>query len=240
MSNLSDNVSGEQKRIIVAMDYPDPSLALDFIDKLSPGLCRLKIGKELFTLAGPNFVCNVVNKGFDVFLDLKFHDIPNTVAAACKAAADLGVWMINVHATGGSRMMEAAKKALDDNNYNTKLIAVTVLTSMADDDLLEIGVDCGARQQVLKLAGLAEKSGLDGVVCSAHEAGPIKEKQGASFLTVTPGIRLPESEAGDQRRVMTPVNAVAAGADYLVIGRSITQSEDPNETLERIIFDLKQ
>lgn len=233
-----NNKVESSKRVIVALDYPEASSAMDFVDRLSPDLCRLKVGKELFTIAGPEFVRQLVKKDFDVFLDLKFHDIPNTVAAACKAAADLGVWMINVHASGGSRMMEAAKKTLDDNNYATKLIAVTVLTSMVDEDLHELGIQGTAKQQALKLAGLAKGSGLDGVVCSAHEAGAIKENAGPGFLTVTPGIRLPESDAGDQRRIMTPVDAVRAGSDYLVIGRSITKSIDPNQTLETIVNSL--
>ncbi len=250
MSNPVDNYQNQEivkkskmvddsKRVVVALDYPEESLALDFIERLSPGLCRLKVGKELFTIAGPDFVRKLAGKGFDVFLDLKFHDIPNTVAAACKAAADLGVWMINVHASGGTRMMEAAKEALTKNGFDTKLIAVTVLTSMANEDLQELGIQETAQSQVLKLANLANKCGLDGVVCSAQEAGAIKNNINESFITVTPGIRLPESETGDQRRVMTPVDAVRAGADYLVIGRSITKSDDPNATLEKIIKSLE-
>ncbi len=239
MNSQVEIVANDPKKVIVALDYPNGAKALDFIERLSPELCRLKIGKELFTVAGPDFVSSLVKKRFDVFLDLKFHDIPNTVASACKAAADLGVWMINVHASGGSRMMDAAKKAMDDGKYATKLIAVTVLTSMADEDLEELGIESSARQQVLRLAKLANQSALDGVVCSAQEAGWIKEKISDSFLTVTPGIRLAGGDAGDQKRIMTPVEAVKSGADYLVIGRSITQSDDPNATLESIIQDLK-
>ncbi len=227
-----------EKCVIVALDYPNPSLALEFVERLSPSLCRLKIGKELFTLAGPQFVRQIVDKGFDVFLDLKFHDIPNTVAAACKAAADLGVWMMNVHASGGSKMMDAARLAINSSGTDTKLIAVTVLTSMGDEDLLGIGVTDGAQTQVLRLAQLSSDSGMDGVVCSAQEATIIKESVGSSFLTVTPGIRLAGGDAGDQKRIMTPVAAIQNGADYLVIGRSITKSEDPNETLRNIIGEI--
>ncbi len=227
-----------EKRVIVALDYPNPSLALEFVERLSPSLCRLKIGKELFTLAGPQFVRQIVDKGFDVFLDLKFHDIPNTVAAACKAAADLGVWMINVHASGGSKMMDAARLAINSSGTDTKLIAVTVLTSMGDEDLLGVGVTDGAQTQVLRLAQLSSDSGMDGVVCSAQEATIIKENVGSSFLTVTPGIRLSGGDAGDQKRIMTPVAAIQNGADYLVIGRSITKSEDPNATLRNIIAEI--
>lgn len=227
-----------EKRVIVALDYPEPSLALEFVEKLSPSLCRLKIGKELFTIAGPQFVRQVVAKGFDVFLDLKFHDIPNTVAAACRAASDLGVWMVNVHASGGSKMMEAARTAIQSTGADTKLIAVTVLTSMGDEDLIEIGVHGGAQAQVLKLAQLSSDSGMDGVVCSAQEATLIKDKVGSDFLTVTPGIRLAGGDAGDQKRIMTPVAAINNGADYLVIGRSITKAEDPNAILTNIIDEI--
>lgn len=227
-----------EKRVIVALDYPEPSLALEFVEKLSPSLCRLKIGKELFTIAGPQFVRQVVAKGFDVFLDLKFHDIPNTVVAACRAASDLGVWMVNVHASGGSKMMEAARTAIQSTGADTKLIAVTVLTSMGDEDLIEIGVHGGAQAQVLKLAQLSSDSGMDGVVCSAQEATLIKDKVGSDFLTVTPGIRLAGGDAGDQKRIMTPVAAINNGADYLVIGRSITKAEDPNAILTNIIDEI--
>ncbi len=232
---MSTNI---EKRVIVALDYPNPSLALEFVERLSPSLCRLKIGKELFTLAGPQFVRQVVDKGFDVFLDLKFHDIPNTVAAACKAASDLGVWMVNVHASGGAKMMDAACTAIRKTGADTKLIAVTVLTSMGDNDLAEIGFNDGAEAQVLRLAQLSFDSGMDGVVCSAHEAALIKGKVGSDFLTVTPGIRLAGGDVGDQKRIMTPVAAIQNGADYLVIGRSITKSEDPNATLRLIIDEI--
>lgn len=232
---MSTNI---EKRVIIALDYPNPSLALEFVERLSPSLCRLKIGKELFTLAGPQFVRQIVDKGFDVFLDLKFHDIPNTVAAACKAASDLGVWMVNVHASGGAKMMDAACTAIRKTGADTKLIAVTVLTSMGDNDLAEIGFNDGAEAQVLRLAQLSFDSGMDGVVCSAQEAALIKGKVGSDFLTVTPGIRLAGGDVGDQKRIMTPVAAIQNGADYLVIGRSITKSEDPNATLRLIIDEI--
>ena len=189
---------------------------------------------ELFTAAGPELVKALVDRDFDVFLDLKFHDIPNTVAKAIKAAADLGVWMANVHASGGRRMMTAAKEALNEQGGPMQLIAVTVLTSMDETDLLEVGVPRSPSEQVMHLAQLSQKCGLDGVVCSAQEAEVLKASLGADFKLVTPGIRLAASVADDQRRIVSPADAVALGSDYLVIGRPITQSENPLETLQQI------
>ncbi|MFT6927456.1 MAG: orotidine-5'-phosphate decarboxylase [Psychromonas sp.] len=222
-------------KVVIALDYQDKQQALDFINQLDPTSCRLKIGKEMFTHFGPEFVKHLVSQGFDVFLDLKFHDIPNTVASAVKAAADLGVWMVNVHASGGRRMMEAAKNILAP--YGTKaplLIAVTVLTSMDQSDLLELGIELSPAEQVKRLAKLAKLSGLDGVVCSAHEAAELKTLLGAEFKLITPGIRPLGSDAGDQRRIMTPRQAIDAGSDYLVIGRPITQAQNPVEVLKNI------
>lgn len=227
MTNVKSNV-------IVALDYDDQHQALALADRLDPTFCRLKVGKELFTAAGPSIVKNLSDRGFDIFLDLKFHDIPNTVAKAIGAAADLGVWMANVHASGGSRMMSAAKKALDSKGSEMLLIGVTVLTSMDASDLEEVGVRRNPSAQVLHLAELAKNSGLDGVVCSAQEAKLIKESLGPAFKLVTPGIRLANSAADDQRRILTPADAVALGSDYLVIGRPITQSTDPLATLSEI------
>jgi len=227
MTNVKSNV-------IVALDYDDQHLALALADRLDPTFCRLKVGKELFTAAGPSIVKNLSDRGFDIFLDLKFHDIPNTVAKAIGAAADLGVWMANVHASGGSRMMSAAKKALDSKGSEMLLIGVTVLTSMDASDLEEVGVRRNPSAQVLHLAELAKNSGLDGVVCSAQEAKLLKESLGPAFKLVTPGIRLANSAADDQRRILTPADAVALGSDYLVIGRPITQSTDPLATLSEI------
>lgn len=227
-------MSNSQSPVIVALDFDNQLSALALAERLDPTQCRLKVGKELFTRAGPELVKTLVAMDFDVFLDLKFHDIPNTTAKAVSAAADLGVWMTNVHASGGSRMMSAAKQALEQQGSAMLLIGVTVLTSMDDTDIAELGIGRSPAEQVLHLAGLAEKSGLDGVVCSAMEAKVLKAELGADFKLVTPGIRLPENAADDQRRVVSPPQAMAMGSDYLVIGRPITQSANPLETLVQI------
>lgn len=224
-------------RVIVALDYASAAEALAFADQVNPALCRLKVGKELFTRSGPALVEQLVARGFDVFLDLKFHDIPNTVAQACVAAADLGVWMVNVHASGGRRMMETTREALEALPQRPLLIAVTVLTSMNTADLAELGLPEPA-VQVEKLARLTRDCGLDGVVCSAHEAALLKTSCGQDFKLITPGIRPANSAANDQSRIMTPEQAVAAGADYLVIGRPITQSADPVGVLKQINTSL--
>ncbi|TEW51619.1 orotidine-5'-phosphate decarboxylase [Psychromonas algicola] len=226
-------------KVIIALDYDNKEQALAFIKQLDPATCRLKIGKEMFTHFGPEFVKEVVSKDFDVFLDLKFHDIPNTVAKAVKAAADLGVWMVNVHASGGRRMMEAAKAILMP--YGDKaplLIAVTVLTSMDQEDLNELGINLTPAEQVKRLAKLTQLSGLDGVVCSSHEAEELKTLLGDSFKLITPGIRPVGSEAGDQRRIKTPKEAIESGSDYLVIGRPITQAQDPVNVLKEVNASL--
>lgn len=218
-------------RIIVALDYDNAYAAEQFLERLDQNLCRVKIGKQLFTSAGPDLVRRMVEKGFDVFLDLKFHDIPNTVAGACAAAADLGVWMLNVHASGGTRMLEAARKAVSHDG--PLLIAVSVLTSMSESDLHEVGVERTLPDQVSALAELSFRAGMDGMVCSAHEATMLKQRFGARFRLVTPGIRY-QDDGHDQRRIMTPQHAVEAGSDYLVIGRSITGAEDPLAVLHQI------
>ena len=223
------------KPILVALDYDNKNHALQLIEKLDPNMCRLKVGKEMFTLFGPQLVKDIHDRGFDLFLDLKFHDIPNTIAKAVAAAAELGVWMTNVHASGGLAMMEAAKKALLP--YGDKapmLIAVTVLTSMSDDDLKLLGINVPAFEHVQRLAKLTQQAGLDGVVCSAQEATALKSLLGQNFKLVTPGIRPVGSDAGDQHRVMTPPQAIAAGSDYLVIGRPITKAADPLAALQAI------
>ncbi|MDP2832503.1 MAG: orotidine-5'-phosphate decarboxylase [Pseudomonadota bacterium] len=225
-------------KIIVALDYAQADQARAFVDRVRPDLCRLKVGKELFVAAGPAFVEELAARGFAVFLDLKFHDIPNTVAQACKAAARLGVWMMNVHASGGPRMMRAAREALEDFPERPRLIAVTVLTSMGEEELRATGVEAAAGQQVLLLASLAHASGMDGVVCSAQEAPLLRSSFGAEFLLVTPGIRPVGSEAGDQTRILTPAQAIQAGSDYLVIGRPITQAADPLAALEAIAREI--
>jgi len=225
-------------KIIVALDFPTEVEAFQLIDQLDASLCRLKVGKEMFTLLGPVFVESIQSKGFEVFLDLKYHDIPNTVAKACTAAASLGVWMLNVHASGGRRMMEAAAEAVANTQNKPYLIAVTVLTSMSHDDLLELGINESPAEQALKLAALAKLSGMDGVVCSAQEASRMQQQLGSDLLLVSPGIRPAGSKADDQRRIMTPVDALKAGSDYLVIGRPITQSDDPLGILRTINSEI--
>lgn len=221
-------------RLIIALDFPTAEQALAFVKPLDPQQCKLKVGFELFVAAGPDFVRALVQQGFAVFLDLKFHDIPNTVASACKAAAQLGVWMINVHASGGAKMMQAAQQALQGFENPPKLIAVTVLTSMDKAQLSGTGVNADPDQQVLHLARLAADSGLDGVVCSAQEAGLLRKALGDDFLLVTPGIRPEGSDQGDQSRVMTPAQARDAGVSYVVVGRPITQAADPLAVIAQI------
>ncbi|BAO44427.1 orotidine-5'-phosphate decarboxylase [Thiolapillus brandeum] len=226
--------------VIVALDFPNQAQALALVDQLDASLCRLKVGKELFTRLGPDFVEKLVGRGFDVFLDLKFHDIPNTVAAACDAAADLGVWMMNVHASGGRKMMEAARERLAGKSHQPKLIAVTILTSLGESDIQEIGFSGTPGENVLRLAALAESSGLDGVVCSPLEAAAIREQASKDFLLVTPGVRPATASLDDQKRVMTPADAMAAGSNYLVIGRPVTAAEDPLQALRDITASLKE
>lgn len=225
--------------VIVALDYDNADAALAMADQLDPALCRVKVGKELFTAAGPQLVRELVARDFQVFLDLKFHDIPNTVAAAVRAAAELGVWMVNVHASGGSRMMRAAMKALEEfGESRPLLIAVTVLTSTAPEELAETGVARPLQDQVLALAELTQRSGLDGVVCSAREAQLLRAASGGDFTLVTPGIRPSGSAADDQRRVVTPEQALEWGADYLVIGRPITAAAEPAVALRDILEEI--
>jgi len=221
-------------RVIVALDYDRPEPALAFARRLTPGLCRLKVGKELFTVAGPELVRQLVDMGHAVFLDLKFHDIPNTVARAVAAASRLGVWMLNVHALGGRAMLQAAREAADGAASPPKLIAVSLLTSMDQSTLAEVGIDRPVEQEVLELTRLSLQAGLDGMVCSAREAALLRRQFGDDPLLVTPGIRPEGSARGDQQRVMTPRAALDAGSSYLVIGRPITQSPDPVAELERI------
>ena len=228
----------DSKRVIVALDFPDAGAALAAAGRLDPALCRVKVGKELFVSAGPAIVGQLHERGFEVFLDLKFHDIPNTVAGACRAAARLGVWMLNVHASGGSAMMRAAREAVAAFPRPPLLLGVTVLTSLSDAELGEVGFAGTAAANVERLARLASASGLDGVVCSAEEAAMLREALGAGFVTVTPGIRLAGGAKGDQSRVVTPEDAVRLGAHYLVIGRPVTQAADPAATLQSIVRSL--
>ena len=228
------------KPIIVPLDVPDAAAALALAARLDPKLCRVKVGKELFTAEGPSVVARLQERGFEVFLDLKFHDIPNTVAAACRSAARLGVWMVNVHASGGEAMMRAAREAIAGATRPPLLIAVTVLTSLSDAELTQIGFSGSAEENVVRLARLTRASGLDGVVCSALEAPAIRQATGSDFSLVTPGIRLRGGDKGDQSRVVTPAEAIKLGANYLVIGRSITHSADPAATLESIRKSLEE
>ena len=227
-------------KIIVALDYEKESDALALVDQIDPNLCRLKVGKEMFTTLGMNFVKQLHQRNFDVFLDLKYHDIPNTVARAVRSAADLGVWMVDLHASGGLRMMEEAKRILEPYGKDAPLIiAVTVLTSMEDLDLLQIGINASPMEQVLRLAHLTQRAGLDGVVCSPQEVEIVRNACGEDFKLVTPGIRPIGDDFGDQRRVMTPTAAIRAGSDYLVIGRPITKADNPVEILRSINASIR-
>jgi orotidine-5'-phosphate decarboxylase len=233
VQNLND------PKIIVALDFPSQNPALALADQLDPAKCRLKVGKELFTRSGPDLVKALQSRGFDIFLDLKFHDIPNTTSAAVVAAAELGVWMVNVHASGGEKMMVACRERLEAfGNDRPLLIAVTVLTSMSDEDLAGIGITGSAEAHVSRLATLTKNSGLDGVVCSAQEAPRLKAEQGSDFQLITPGIRPLTADKGDQQRIMTPTDALKAGSDYLVIGRPITQAPDPLAALKAIYAEV--
>jgi orotidine-5'-phosphate decarboxylase len=231
-------VSVTRSPVIVALDYPEVQPALALARTLDPQACRLKVGKELFTAAGPRFIEDLQQLGFEIFLDLKFHDIPNTVASALRSAAALGVWMVNVHAGGGRRMLEAAASALAAFDSPPVLIAVTVLTSISEEEFTELGYARSLGEQVQHLAALTADCGLGGVVCSAREAAPLRSRMGEDFLLVTPGIRPAGSSADDQRRVVTPAQALADGASYLVIGRPITGAERPEQALAAINAEI--
>jgi len=228
-----------EPKVIVALDFPDEASTMQLVEQLEPELCRLKVGKELFTRSGPQLVSRLVTLGYDVFLDLKYHDIPNTVAKACRAAADLGVWMVNVHALGGPAMLAAARNALSASDAPL-LIAVTILTSSSDQDLHAVGIDRSPGEMVYRLASLAEHEGIDGVVCSAQEAQQLRSSLGNGFLLVTPGIRLPSDKADDQKRIVSPVDAIRQGSNYLVIGRPITQAKAPLQKLLTINSEISQ
>ncbi|MCU7844726.1 MAG: orotidine-5'-phosphate decarboxylase [Candidatus Thiodiazotropha sp. (ex Monitilora ramsayi)] len=227
-----------EARVIVALDYPDRAKAEALVDRLDPSLCRLKVGKEMFTRFGPPLVEELRKRGFEIFLDLKFHDIPNTVAAACDAAADLEVWMMNLHASGGRRMMEAARERLEQRSHRPLLVAVTILTSLTGDEIAEVGYRGEPAESVLRLAKLTHASGLDGVVCSPLEAVEIRREIGDEFLLVTPGVRPKSATQDDQRRVMTPGEAINAGSSYLVVGRPITAAENPIQALKGINTEI--
>ena len=227
-----------KSRLIVALDYPAEDDALELIEKLDPGCCRLKIGKELFTRTGPEFVKHLSAIGFDTFLDLKFHDIPNTVAKACKAAGDLGVWMLNVHALGGLRMMIAAREAVSDMENPPLLVAVTLLTSIDRDSMHDIGLTGEPGEATVRLATLAKQAEMDGVVCSPVDVKSIRDTMGNDFCLVTPGIRPVGTRSNDQIRVASPCQALESGADYLVIGRPITAAPDPAAALAAIQQDI--
>jgi orotidine-5'-phosphate decarboxylase len=229
----------ETSPVIVALDYPSEKETMQLVEQLQPSLCRLKVGKELFTRCGPSLVKQLVDRNFDVFLDLKYHDIPNTVARACAAAADLGVWMLNVHALGGEKMMRAAREAMSAEG-SPLLIAVTWLTSSGQEELDALGIQSTPQEMVSRLASMTKNAGLDGVVCSAQEAPMLRNKLGDNFCLVTPGIRLADSAKDDQNRVVTPERAIKDGASYLVIGRPITQAADPCEVLSVINRSLAE
>lgn len=232
---MSMNISSP---IIVALDYSETAQAMAMVEQLDPERCRVKIGKELFTRGGPQLVEKVVAKGYDVFLDLKYHDIPNTVAGACSAAASLGVWMVNVHALGGRRMLEAAREAIEKSSHKPMLIAVTILTSMGDEDLKEIGLAGSPADNVERLAKLAQSAGLNGVVCSPQEVTMLRRTMPQPFNLVTPGIRPAWSAKGDQTRITTPADAIRHGSNFLVIGRPITADPQPLAALKRIEDEL--
>ena len=225
-------------RIIVALDFANEKDALNLVERLEPSRCRLKVGKEMFTRSGPVLVEKLVGLGYDVFLDLKFHDIPNTVAGACRSAAELGVWMVNVHTLGGRKMMEAAREAIDKSSSQPLLIGVTILTSMGQDDVAEVGLAGTPAENVNRLALLANAAGLDGVVCSPKEVEMLRNSVEQDFKLVTPGIRPAWSEKGDQTRITTPSDAIRLGSDYLVIGRPVTAAPEPLEALMRIEAEL--
>lgn len=229
---------GMTPRVIVALDFATADRARAFVAKVSPRQCRLKVGLELYTATGPFFVRELVDKGFGVFLDLKFHDIPNTVERACRQAAALGAEMLTVHCLGGRAMLEAARRGLSETATTTRVVGVTLLTSLSDDDAREIGLRAGIGASALTLAELASAAGLDGVVCAPTEARMLRERFGRDFLLVTPGVRPAGSAAGDQRRVMTPQQAIASGADLLVVGRPVTQAADPVVALEQMIAEV--
>lgn len=239
--NVTSIIENLGPRVLVALDFDNETQAFDLVRRLDPSMCRLKIGKELFTHCGPQLVERLIGLGFDVFLDLKFHDIPNTTAKAVKAAADMGVWMVNVHASGGRRMMEASRDILEGCSGNRPLlIGVTVLTSIDAEDFLELGIARSPAEQVAMLASLSQSCGLDGVVCSAQEAPVLRKTLGKSFQLITPGIRPLDSDANDQRRVVTPAQAISDGATYLVVGRPITQAVDPIAVLRQINLEIKE
>ena len=237
MNPLITDFQPAQQRtpVIVALDFANEAETLNFVRMLDPALCQIKIGKELFTATGRSLAETLIHQGFKLFLDLKYHDIPNTVAQACKVAAEMGVWMVDLHASGGRRMMEAAAEAVANTATKPLLIGVTVLTSMEQAELAEVGVSAPIEEQVLRLAKLAQSSGLDGVVCSALEAAPLRRELGGEFVLVTPGIRLDVAgNNDDQRRIMTPAQALAAGSTYLVMGRPVTQAADPIAVLREV------
>lgn len=237
MQNKNIDLKMADSKVIVALDYADAASTLNLVNQLDPALCKLKVGKELFTAAGPQLVEKLIAKNFQVFLDLKFHDIPNTVKNACEAASNLGVWMLNVHASGGGTMMQAALEGVNKSKHQPYLIAVTVLTSMNQASLNEVGIETSVENHVLKLAKLTENAGLHGVVCSALETQLLKKHLADDFLLITPGIRPASANLDDQSRVLTPSQALQMGASYLVIGRPITQADNPLKALEAILVE---
>ena len=232
-------ISKTTSPVIVALDFPTTQAAYSLVDQLDPAQCRLKVGKELFALGGPELVIALQQRGFDIFVDLKYHDIPTTVAKACRALCDMGVWMLNVHSLGGPKMITAAREAIIASGHPTWLIAVTILTSFDEQQLAAVGLSGSIADNVNRLAKLAESAGAHGVVCSALEAPMLRQQMNTDFQLVTPGIRLKDSAADDQHRIMTPEDAMQAGANYLVIGRPITQASDPLAVLTQINQQLQ-
>lgn len=235
MTSLSHDISTP---VIVALDYPNAEQALMMARQLNPAQCRVKVGKELYTRCGPAILESLHELGFEVFLDLKFHDIPNTTANAVAVAAELGVWMVNVHASGGERMMQACVDKLAAYSKPPLLIGVTVLTSMERQDLVGLGLDLEPIEQVRRLARLSQESGLDGIVCSSQEVSVLRDELGKDFKFVTPGIRPAFASSDDQKRIMTPREALEAGSDYLVIGRPITKASDPMDALSKVLEEV--
>jgi orotidine-5'-phosphate decarboxylase len=224
-------------RIIVAIDTDSPEAALTTVKALSGEVGMIKVGMELFPRGGPELIRRIREEGFDVFLDLKFHDIPNTVAGAVRSAAALGVKFATVHASGGRAMLTAAAESV--RGTGTTLLAVTVLTSLDDADLADVGFSLGTAESVARLAGLAVSCGIEGIVCSAKEVAAVRARVGKGITLVTPGVRMPEDAAGDQKRVVTPADAIRRGADYIVVGRPITKAKDPAAAARAIAASMR-
>ena len=221
-------------QIIVALDM-DQKSALELANKIDPQDCKVKVGSQLFTESGPKVIKELKNLGFEIFLDLKFHDIPNTVRKAVEIAIEMGVWMLNVHSLGGKEMLKAAYEAKETASIKPILIGVTMLTSLDNKSIKQVGLQMNIEDQVLLLTNLCKEEGLDGVVCSPNELVLLRENVNKDFLLVTPGIRSPKTENHDQKRISTVTEAIKRGANYVVIGREITTDVDPNKKIKKIL-----